>query len=335
MVEKALGYGYRHIGFILDRGYFDRKNFLYMDACGYSFIIFVKGMKALVRELILEVKGTFEKKRICYLPEYGVAGTTIRRKMYETDEKARYFHLYYSISRENRERSDFEENLRKMKEAMRKQENRECSFSGEYEKYFYLYYDDIKETVTGEDGKKRELLKQRIFRFGTEKASVIEEEIQLQGYFAIVTSEEMTAAQAMYYYQSRDVSEKLFRADKSFLDDHSYRVYTNEAVAAKVFVAFIALTVRNRIYTALKAEMKRLGTEPNYMTIPAAIRELEKIELVRLTDNLYRLDHAVTKTQKTILAAFGMDELYIRYQTDQLQKELKRIMGSDDERKGA
>lgn len=335
MVEKALGYGYRHIGFILDRGYFDRKNFLYMDMCGYSFIIFVKGMKALVRELILEVKGTFEKKRICYLPEYGVAGTTIKRKMYETDEKERYFHLYYSISRENRERSDFEESLRKMKEAMRKQENRECQFSGDYEKYFYLYYDDIKETVTGEDGKKRELLKQRIFRFGTEKASVIEEEIQLQGYFAIVTSDEMTAAQAMYYYQSRDVSEKLFRADKSFLDDHSYRVYTNEAVAAKMFVAFIALIVRNRIYTALKAEMKRLGTEPNYMTVPAAIRELEKIEMVRLTDNLYRLDHAVTKTQKTILAAFGMDEPYIRYQTDKLQKELKRIMGSDDERKGS
>ena len=187
-------------------------------------------------------------------------------------------------------------------------------------------YINIKEKIRGEDGKEREILTKRIFQFGHERASVIEAETELQGYFVIVTSEEMSAADAMYYYGSRDVSEKLFRADKSFLDDHSYRVYTNEAVATKVFVAFIALIIRNRIYTALKDEMRRIGTEPNYMTVPAALRELEKIEMVRLTDNLYRLDHAVTKTQKTILGAFDMDEAYIRYQTDQLQKELHRIM---------
>ena len=335
MVEKAQGYGYRHIGFILDRGYFDRKNFLYIDSCGYSFIIFVKGMKSLVKDLILAAKGTFEKKRSCYLPEYEVAGITIRRKMYETDEKERYFHLYYSINRENRERADLEEKLKKMKEAMRKQENKEYRFAGEYEKYFYLYYSDEKETITGEDGKKREIVKKTIFQFGHEKPSVIEEETNLQGYFVIVTSEAMTAAQAIYYYTSRDLSEKLFRADKSFLDNHSFRVYSNEAVATKVFVAFIALTIRNRIYTALKDEVKRLETKPNYMTVPAALRELEKIEMVRLTDNLYHMDHAVTKTQKTILNAFGMDDQYIRYQIEQLQKELKTIMGISEEKKGA
>lgn len=139
----------------------------------------------------------------------------------------------------------------------------------------------------------------------------------------------------MYYYHSRDLSEKLFRADKSFLDDHIYRVYTNEAVAAKVFVSFIALIIRNRIYTSLKDEIKRLGTKRNYMTVPVALRELEKIEMIRLTDNLYRQDHAVTKTQKTILNAFGMDDVYIRYQTEQLQKELKRIMGVGEERERA
>ena len=126
----------------------------------------------------------------------------------------------------------------------------------------------------------------------------------------------------MYYYHSRDLSEKLFRADKSFLDDHIYRVYTNEAVAAKVFVSFIALIIRNRIYTSLKDEIKRLGTKRNYMTVPVALRELEQ-------------DHAVTKTQKTILNAFGMDDVYIRYQTEQLQKELKRIMGVGEERERA
>ena len=50
-----------------------------------------------------------------------------------------------------------------------------------------------------------------------------------------------------------------------------------------------------------------MNKKPNYLTVPAAIRELEKIEMTRQPDKVYRLDHAVTKTQKVILSAFGMD----------------------------
>ena len=49
------------------------------------------------------------------------------------------------------------------------------------------------------------------------------------------------------------------------------------------------------------------------MTVPAAIKELEKIEMTRQTDNVYRLDHAVTAKQKKILKAFGMNEGNITY----------------------
>ena len=64
MLDKALGYGYKKIGFILDRGYFSCENIQYMDKCGYSFVIMVKGMTSLVNELVLEHKGTFESKRV-------------------------------------------------------------------------------------------------------------------------------------------------------------------------------------------------------------------------------------------------------------------------------
>ena len=43
------------------------------------------------------------------------------------------------------------------------------------------------------------------------------------------------------------------------------------------------------------------------MTVSAALKELNKIEMVRQYDGVYWLDHAVTKTQKTILKAFGLD----------------------------
>lgn len=47
------------------------------------------------------------------------------------------------------------------------------------------------------------------------------------------------------------------------------------------------------------------------MNVPATIKELEKIEMIRQTDGEYRLDHAVTATQKTILKAFKMDASYV------------------------
>ena len=47
------------------------------------------------------------------------------------------------------------------------------------------------------------------------------------------------------------------------------------------------------------------------MTVPAVIKELEKIEMTRQTDNVYRLDHAVTAKQKKILQAFGMNVIRI------------------------
>lgn len=70
--------------------------------------------------------------------------------------------------------------------------------------------------------------------------------------------------------------------------------------------------MRNRIYTLLKNEIKKLEKKPNYMTVPAALRELKKIEMVRMTDGKYRMDHAVTATQKAILKAYGIDANYIK-----------------------
>ena len=90
------------------------------------------------------------------------------------------------------------------------------------------------------------------------------------------------------------------------------RVQSSESLSAKIFIEFIALIVRNRIYNLLKETLLRMETLQNYMTVPTSIRELEKIEMVRRNNGKYRLDHAVSKKQKAILSAFGMDDEDIR-----------------------
>ena len=67
-------------------------------------------------------------------------------------------------------------------------------------------------------------------------------------------------------------------------------------------------TVHTFVYASdTKEKAKEKAKKPNYLTVPAAIRELEKIEMTRQLDKVYWIDHAVTKTQKVILSAFGMD----------------------------
>lgn len=312
MLEKAGGYGYKNVGFILDRGYFSKENIHYMDKYGYEFVIMMKGMKELVKSLVLEVKGTFEEDRRYSIRDYKVSGITVKKQLYPSDEKERYFHIFYNDRKRSSEHEAIEAKIDRMAECLHKHEGTKYEIKGGgFAKYFDLIYYN--------KGKKDEK-----FMYGRELCDVINEEIRLCGYFVIITSEKMTAAQALELYKSRDASEKLFRGDKSYLGNKSFRVHTSESVHAKIFIEFVALIIRSRFYTCLKEQMQKNGKK-NYMTVPAAIRELEKIELIRQSGREYRMDYAVTATQKEILKAFNMTAANIRTQASVMNEDLMKI----------
>ena len=283
-----------------------------MDDNSYDFVIMVKGMKSLVSELVLRAQGTFENDRRNSIRAFKVSGTTIRRKLYATDKKDRYFHIYYDDGRKASDREKLEDKIDRMGKKLRELMGEPVHPGGDYKKYFDLVF-------------WHEGLEDEKFMSGIERADVINREIQLCGYFVIVTSAKMTAEEALVLYKSRDASEKTFRADKSYLGAHCERVYSNESVDTKIFIGFVATIIRSRIYTLLKDELAKLDKKPNYMTVPAAIRELEKIEMLKGADNEYNLDYAVTATQKTILNAFGMTADNIHRQARGISADLARI----------
>lgn len=308
MIDKAHGYGYRNIGFILDRGYFSKANLEYMEKNGYSFLIMVKGMKDFIRESVIENQGSFENSRGKYIDRYDLYGTTVRHLLYEEDAKKRNIHIYYSDGKAYGEKQEIKQKIRRLKKYLDGCVGKECvAFGTEVMKYFYLNFE--------KDGK--------TLKLAEENTSAVEKELSLAGYFAIVSSENMTAREAIELYKSRDASEKLFRSDKSYLGNKSMRVYSDEALSSKVFIQFIALILRSRIYIALKEKSEKMLKRPNYLTVPAALKELEKIVMIRQLDGVYRLDHAVTATQKTILDAFGLNEGNVRYQAKEIEKILQ------------
>ena len=312
MLDKAKAYGYQNAGFILDRGYFSEPNIKFMDRNGYEFILMVKGCKDLVSELILKNKGSFEDEWEKAIPYYDVNGITVKDFLFPTDEKERHFHIYYSDFRKAKERAKLQQAVREQREQLESLKGTEIKIDKRYITYFDLIYH------TDASGK-------QTLQFIREREDVISREIKLCGYFCIITSAEMTAADALDLYKSRDGSEKLFRGDKSYLGGKSMRVYHDEPTHSKIFIEFVALIIRNKIYTCLKDRMKEIHKKKNYMTVPAALKELDKIEMIRQADGVYRLDHAVTATQKDILQAFNLTAVNVRKEADELSRQLRTV----------
>ncbi len=307
MADKAEGYGYKKIGFILDRGYFSRENLSYLDEKKMPFIIMAKGNAKFINGFIKKAQGTFEDDRTKRISKYQVYGKTVKTKLFTKDAKDRYVHVYYNDLKAAIERENLEAKMDRMERNLRKligtsKENPEG------EKYFRFERD--------KDG---------VIAAVMPKNTEITKIKKMCGYFVIVTSKRMTAKEALCLYKGRDESEKLFRADKSYLGYNSYRVQTDEALKAKTLVEFAALIVRNRIYTSIDASIEEGDSKPNYMTVPAAIKELEKIEMIKQSDGKYRMDHAVTKTQRVILKAFGIDAGRVPRKAAWIANELSKV----------
>ena len=294
MVDKAISYGYKNIGFVIDRGYFSKANIQYMDEHKFNFVMMVKGCKPLVCELIDAHRGTFESRRDCSIPRQHLNGTTIKHKLFPEDEKERYLHLFFSPVKMMKERYQLENELEQMQRLFDSSRGKKIAPGELQSKFFDFLYD-----------------KDDCLVLVKEKTDVVENELERCGYFTIVTSEKMTAQEAYQLYFGRDGSEKLFRADKSFLGAKSTRVHSAFSVQTKMVIEFIALIIRQRMYCLLKDEMLKLNVRKNYMTVPAAIKELEKIELVRINQGRYQLDHAVTKNQEEILRSFGLTKNHV------------------------
>ena len=185
------------------------------------------------------------------------------------DTNQRYFHLYFSSVKYAQECSEIEHRIEKARVALQKTFGKAKKMDPSYLHYFRPVYDN--------EGQEDQVLQSV-----EERSDVISDELKYCGYFCIVTSREMSAKDAITIYKSRDASEKLFRMDKSFMDNATLGVQSSEVAEAKIFIEFVALVIRNKIYTSLLDEAGKIETRPNYMNVTSAISELEKIEMIRM-----------------------------------------------------
>ena len=327
-VARAEALGYRNIGFILDRGYFSKDNFTFLDERKTPYIVCLKGRADVAASLIAKHKNTFEQRHENHIPLYnlfGISDDVERDGLYKGDTSNRHFHLYFSKERMSMEMDAITSCVNSMKESLDKLVGTDCSMRDmkRYETFFSPVYSY--ETRKPEEKPKKKKKgddnlppKAKILVMYTENNEAINRAYSLCGYFCLVSSEKMSAAEACEIYKSRDASEKLFSADKTFLGGSAFRVYSENSIRAKMFITFLALIVRNRIHHCISEYCMAAGKRENWQNVVSVIRELEKIELIRLGDGKYRIDHAITARQKDVLRIFGIGE-------DDMRKKLCKV----------
>ncbi len=306
MVDKAVRYGYKNVGFILDRGYFSIENIRYFDKNGYDFLLMAKGNALFIRDAIDRVKDSLRMSSTYYIDEHEVLGATVRQKIFPDDPRCRYIHIYYDDVKGAEVRKSILKRFtmydRELEKLVEKKLTRRFNVK-KFEKYYRLKY--IDDYLISFKRKEKE----------------IERELDHCGYFAIVTSEKMTAEEALSKYRNRDTTEKQFLVEKSFLGGDTWRVHSDESLESKQLTSFVALIIRNELFKAVAPLREK---DKKKYTVPAVIRELERMIITRTENGSYVMRYAPTATQKSILKTIGMSEDEIRRSTIEIAKRYEK-----------
>jgi len=122
------------------------------------------------------------------------------------------------------------------------------------------------------------------------------------GFFCILTNTKLSSSEILALYQRKEIIEKGFDDLKNHIEQKQMHTHFSDIMEGKMFCAFIALIVTFAINNGIHmSKMKEIHSKDTIFS------EMEKIKVVVIADGK-RLMSPVTKTQRAILKAFGIDE---------------------------
>ena len=102
----------------------------------------------------------------------------------------------------------------------------------------------------------------------------------------------------------------------------TFWVHETSSMEGKSFLAFLASVIWNEMYQAMKPVKKEEKDRKHY-TVPAVMKEMEKIFITKDSKGNYRKKYALTARQKKILKAFGLEERNLDSYIRKLSPSLK------------
>lgn len=294
---------------ICDRGYISVENVLSLDNAGMDFLLVLTRKMDLTAELIDQYAEDVKSSRN-YINDMDQHGMTVSGKLFDGDVKERFFHIMWNEDLYKSHKADL----------MRQVEAKEAELKRYMDQKTRLSEDQILNLseffgiVTIPDGTITVKKKGRGKRTKTETARVITsfereyEEIDKAlnrcGFYILVSSQKMTAAEASNRYSKRDCVEKVFQALKSALGMDKYGVASDDSIHGKSLIWFVASILHAVIFD--KTSGLRVNNKKDF-SLPAIIDQLDMIPADKdLSTGKYARRYAPTKRQNSILRTFGI-----------------------------
>ena len=314
------------VGIVLvcDRGYISEKNLKQMDEAGIGYLLMLRTSFGLHAKLCDKFAGEIHAfDKMLSSPDDEKYGITDEVKLLDKGRTC-YAHVIWSenLYKEKRSAFDLDAQERKARLAAFIQDSSNLSFTSEEieknvdeltRRLFTLKLEKStpkivqQKTGTGRGAKTEGVLTEtfRITGF-SDNIGALDRERMKCGMYVLVSSEKITAQQAIDAYSKRDCVEKMFEALKSHMGMDKIGVSSEEAMHGKGLVWFVASILYSLLSngtSALRAKDKK------HFTVPAMVDELEAIKADKdLASGTYGRRYKLTKRQGDILGCWGIGE---------------------------
>jgi transposase len=311
---------------VCDRGYISENNLKQMDEAGIGYLLMLRTSFGKHKELCDKFADrihAFDKMLSSPNDEDEKYGVTDEIKLVENGRTC-YAHVIWSENLYKEKRSAFDKDVmeRKARLADFIQDSANLSFTDEEieenideltRKLFTLKREQTglkivqKKTGKGRDAR-TEGVPTPTFRITgfSDDIGAFDRERMKCGMYVLVSSERITAQQAIDGYSRRDCVEKMFEALKSHMGMDKIGVTSEEAMHGKGLVWFVASILYSMLSNGTSALRAR---DKKHFTVPAMVDELEAIKADKdLASGTYGRRYKLTKRQGDILGCWGIKE---------------------------
>lgn len=272
---------------VMDRGFWSAANVNAMMREHFKFLVGVPASLRLFKDAVdghapeLRSWGNFDDATGLYgmrLPhEWDYEEERPRKGDVVKAKRRSYVYLFFDASRAAEAERDLAALLRACSRELAAGNRVEA-----HERYYDEYFEVVRGKPVGKDG---------AIAAATARA----------GYFALFSNEVMEPFEALAVYHDKDAIEKRFGDVKGLLDFRTPRVSTEETLAGKLFVVFVALVLA----AWLRRRMKETGLDGEY-TLEGLLDEVEAIERYTQEGRRPRVCE-VTGKQREIFDRMGYD----------------------------
>ena len=271
--------GIEDVGFVMDMGFCTTDNLNFMHSSNYRYILAADARHKTPRAAIDEVRNGIVSMR------HHISDNTYGRSVHGRFYGVRAtMHIYYDPDNAQRQHQDLYRTVASQEERLGQVHQ---LTEREVKKYSGLF--DIKRNKDGTFTYSRNYDK-------IDKAS------RNHGFFCLLTNTNLSSSEVLSLYRKKDIIEKGFDDLKNHVDQKRMHTHNSATTEGKMFCAFISLIVASAMNNVShKSKIKKIRSKDEILS------EMEKIMVVTVAGGK-RLMNPVTKTQRMILEAFGIEE---------------------------